>query len=608
MIEVRGRYFLSKEAYLKLGSAVLKVPNVLFVETGEADSYPAGFEALLVRSPVTTGKTQIVAPQNEMIRGQRSASVGENIMTLPNIIPFSSLIEGIELTYSREGDAQAFIAVGRDESIRKELESVSSPLIMISSAPEIAKDPYDTALTICSARLSIGFSRLLYAPGVVTPQNLSLLLYAGIDLSDASATDMASLTGTAYVDGFAYGRESLDEGICTCEACRAGTADTALWHNRLQLLAELRRCRLAIRDGRLREYVEARAAVSPWNAEFLKYLDTVHYPLFERFAPNANTMISAVTEHSLRRPDILRYINRLEERYRPPALKIALLVPCSNRKPYHLSKSHRLFAEAVDAAENAGQVHIITVTSPIGVVPQELETVFPAAHYDIPVTGQWSMEEKERSTGMLMRFLGRGSYSLVISHLSDERDFINDALENSGTAYVDTSMGNTRSVESLARLRAAIDSTGRMPKPRWEDRMAGLLSNLAAFQFGGGGRALVEGARFSGRYPNLRIIKGGEQTGMLTAHRGVISLTLHGADAIRASVSDYVVEMDDFKLRGNLFAAGVREAGQSIRIGDEAIICREGLVQAVGVASMSAVEMRERRKGEAVHVRHARKE
>lgn len=608
MIGPESRYFISKRVTTTIGKAKLSVPNVLFAETASTDMYGRSFEALLVPARLATDKVQFVASQNEMVHGAREAKTEERLVVMPNFIPFSSLIEGIEGSYQREKKGEVFISVGRDENIARELEDVTSKLISISNSPEISRDPYDMAMTLIRARESVGINRLLYVPGIATPQNLSLLIYSGADITDSAMTDLSSATGEVFVDGLVYRETLLDGEICFCRACTDGGSERALRHNRYQLLAELNRCRSAISDGRLREYVESRAQLSPWNSELLRYLDSVHYQSIEKYVPNAQTRIRAFTEHSFRRPDIVRYVNRVKERYHPPPLKIALLVPCSNRKPYFLSKSHRLFRDAMMQSVNRSQVHLITVTSPLGIVPEELETVFPAAHYDIPVTGQWSHEEKDRSLTMLDQLLSLGNYSLVVSHLEDERPFVNEALKERGVDFVDTSGGVTRSGESLRRLTEALDSAGKLPAVAWSERNRLLLSEVSAFQFGEGGRGLLSKTTVSGRYPNIRFFRDGVQLGMLTGQRGVISLTLQGADAIKDSAGDYTVEMDDFKLIGNLFAAGVRRAGPSIRIGDETIVTSGGAVTAVGVASMSAAEMNERKKGEAVHVRHVRKE
>ena len=38
-------------------------------------------------------------------------------------------------------------------------------------------------------------------------------------------------------------------------------------------------------------------------------------------------------------------------------------------------------------------VHQVIVTAPLGLVPRELEEIWPAANYDIPVTGEWDADE-----------------------------------------------------------------------------------------------------------------------------------------------------------------------------------------------------------------------
>jgi archaeosine synthase len=99
---------------------------------------------------------------------------------------------------------------------------------------------------------------------------------------------------------------------------------------------------------------------------------------------------------------------------------------------------------------------------------------------------------------------------------------------------------------------------------------------------------------------------GRTQMGMLTPDRGMISLTIDGAERIATS-GKFLVHMKDFEMTGNLFAVGVESADPDIRIGDEAIVMRKGKVEAVGVATMNGEEMADSAKGEAVRIRHKRK-
>jgi archaeosine synthase len=92
---------------------------------------------------------------------------------------------------------------------------------------------------------------------------------------------------------------------------------------------------------------------------------------------------------------------------------------------------------------------------------------------------------------------------------------------------------------------------------------------------------------------------------MLNPERGMISLTVEGAEAILPLMPK--VTMGDFELKGSLFAVGVSDADASIRAGEEVAIMRNGKLAGVGVAMMGGREMVEMRRGEAVKVRHKRK-
>ena len=107
-----------------------------------------------------------------------------------------------------------------------------------------------------------------------------------------------------------------------------------------------------------------------------------------------------------------------------------------------------------------------------------------------------------------------------------------------------------------------------------------------------------------GKYPYQKIMQRNTQLGMLTEERGLISLTLEGAQRL-ADSERYLVEIhDDFTLKGSVFAPGVKNADESIRIGDEVFIKKNKIICAVGVALMNGKEMNQSTRGEAVKIRH----
>ena len=85
--------------------------------------------------------------------------------------------------------------------------------------------------------------------------------------------------------------------------------------------------------------------------------------------------------------------------------------------------------------------------------------------------------------------------------------------------------------------------------------------------------------------------------------RGMLSLTLTGGEVL-SKKDAYWVEIEDFLPVGNIFAVGVRDAAREIRPGDEVAVRHGGEVRAVGTARLGWREMKDLRRGEAVHVRH----
>jgi archaeosine synthase len=66
--------------------------------------------------------------------------------------------------------------------------------------------------------------------------------------------------------------------------------------------------------------------------------------------------------------------------YNPPKREIAIFLPCALRKPYSRSPSHRLFQKVIDSQLHPDTYHIV-VFGTCGVVPRELELMYPFAHY-----------------------------------------------------------------------------------------------------------------------------------------------------------------------------------------------------------------------------------
>ena len=467
----------------------------------------------------------------------------------------------------------------------------SADVVVVPNAYELRKDPRRIVDVVVRLREAAGFGRLLCMLGIGEPSTVAILSYMGVDLFDDSLPRAAG----------------LERVLLMPEAEVAmGDGDVA-GANVDYMEAELAKVRMFIRADRLRELADQRSFSSPSNVALLRLYDQNAYGYAEETCSTVGCRFSCNSTQALRRPDLKRYRDRMRDYRKPEHKRILLLLPCSAKKPYHISKTHRAFASAIHTAQHDTLVHEVIVTSPLGMVPRELDACYPANSYDIPVTGEWKCEERAMIREMVGPLIQQG-YDKVICHLGDDYELVEGLAEMECTVVGDPT--SPKSLENLDRaLRAA--AKGMEPVDYLVDRN-NLARGLLEFQFGRDIADILmdENTYAIGKFPYWKFIredpedrKKKTQLGMMTPERGMVSLTLEGAE-ILAEAGYATVEIMDFELKGNLFAVGVIRADPRIRIGDEAIIVCDGQVRGVGVAMMCGREMTDLKRGIAVKVRH----
>jgi len=592
VLEVRTRCGIARTAHWASGEHTIATPCVLFAVTPRHGA-PSFAEVLLSETPSEDSRPTFV-DQGSIFRPRMALGP----LAIPPDDARPSVLADLERTTMPQGRI-AVATTAKDVEAHPEAEVVA-----LGDAIAYLRRPKPFVAAIVDLRRSMGYARLLYVPGLATPGNLAILAYGGVDLVDSTRVLFESTLDRFHTADGSWDAGEVDAGACSCPACSAGGAGKDLeGHNTRALFEESRYVAMAIRAGRLRELAERRAVNDPWSTAVLREFDLRYVEWQEAHAPVAGAPIYAYTAQSLLRPEVLRFRRRLVERYtKPPSARVLLLLPCSARKPYADSKTHRRFREALWAAGNPHAVHEVIVTSPFGLVPRELERMYPAAHYDVPVTGDWSRDEVPVLQGDLRSFLERNRYDAVIAHVVTEMPFVREVVGDAASTAGEKATDDT----SLAAMTEALASAVRdSPKVSAHARMAEDLHNLAVFQFGHEGGALVAGASFRGRYPDVRILKDGTQVGSVT-ELGKISLTLEGG-RILSAVDAHWVDIEDFHPEGSVFAVGVTGADERIRVGDEVVVRHAGDVRAVGVAAMNPREMVDLRRGEAVKVRHKAK-
>lgn len=577
---------------------------------------------------------------------------------LPRLVPRSygigPLSEASDLAVQEGPVAGALPSKGGTAHLKA--LAATADLVALQNLTELRGKPREFVRALAGARDAIGPRPLLYAASVADPASVSLLIYMGVDLVDDFQAIVAATAGTfLYTFGAVPGGLP---GACHCPACleffrgatggprrkarrdasdpnqgREGQGEegdlgrvlgegrgaasrrelpsvasdapvfkAALAHNRGAIHNEAMIAANEVNAGTLREFVESRVRAYPWLVAALRNLDREFFEPMEALTPIWKQRLHALSHESLHRPEVRRWGERLKTRYRPPpSVSVLLLVPCSARKPYSLSKTQRSIDRCLMGIRPAFAVHRAVVTSPLGIVPQELERVFPAAHYDIPVTGDWVAEEVNRVEEQVKALTALHHYRAVVSLVGDDLPQLATAVPR----IAECAAKGRPWDEALALAARAVGEALAGEKdvdPR--KRTLEDLASIGRFQFGAAAaEALFEGATPRGRYPWSRVFAGKEQLAMHVPDRGRLALTLGGAKRV-AAAGTYRVEIGPFELKGDLFAVGVKAADPEIRIGDSVAVVRDGSVVAAGFARMAGNEMMAMRRGSAVDVRH----
>lgn len=423
---------------------------------------------------------------------------------------------------------------------------------------------------------------LWYAPGSALPSTMHILCYSGFDLFDFLAVDLKSAQGIFCTPEGDLPADAMNSGICTCAGCQNQDLKS---HNRQALLHETALVRRFIEMSKLRELVEARCRMNANHVAILRHLDN-QYAFVESYVPVArNGVMRANSGESMQRVEVRRFAERLLSRYRPPKAGVSVLLPCSARKPYSLSQSHRRFQQAI-----AGRAHELIVTSPLGLVPRELECCYPAGHYDVPVTGYWDAEECAVISGILSQYFARHQYNRVIAHLEGGALKVAEkAAAECGITLEYSCKEHPTSDVALLTLNLALSGERRVK----DDRLHGMLS----WQFNVD--IDTRGITLRGHFPELFFSKGMTQLFSLDTGTGMLRPTFDGWNLIPAG---YRVYIDDFIPEGDILAPGVVNADPEIREGDEVLVIG-ARAMAVGRAAISAEEMHKSRHGVAVRVR-----
>lgn len=280
---------------------------------------------------------------------------------------------------------------------------------------------------IVTAKMNLPLERPLHLFGAGHPFMFALAVGLGCDLFDSAAYALFAKEGRYMTETGTSRLSELEYFPCACPKCAKTTPQQVnalpnkemqsflVEHNLHVCLAELKRVKQAIKENRLWEHMELRAHGHPSLLQAVRRLRS-YTEFIERHDPSVKSGgLFFFDSLGLARPEMARYRRKLAENYaQPAAAKILVLVPQTRTKPFHKSREFKRTANHVqDVMKDAAKmVHICSYAAPFGVVPLELDEVYPLSQNEVSMPPD--RDTADYVAQQLLDFIGRTDYRAIV--------------------------------------------------------------------------------------------------------------------------------------------------------------------------------------------------
>jgi 7-cyano-7-deazaguanine tRNA-ribosyltransferase len=310
-----------------------------------------------------------------------------------------------------------------------EMGKLPFPIHALGSPTEVMENyRYDVlADMILTCRKGIPIERPLHLFGAGHPSMFALAVSLGCDLFDSAAYALYAREGRYMTENGTWRLDQMDYFPCSCPRCISETPEGLrrkpakerevflAEHNLHVCLAELRRIKQAIRDGRLWEHTEMRLHAHPALLSALKRVRH-HEDFLQKYSPTTKSSgFFYFNSVGLARPEITHYRKHLTENYiAPQNAKVLFLVPQTRNKPFHkapeFKKIRQLFRSLGE--DLAAQVHVCVYAAPFGVIPLELDEVYPLSQHETALP--LDLETVEYVAAQTAEYIKRNRYLGVV--------------------------------------------------------------------------------------------------------------------------------------------------------------------------------------------------
>jgi 7-cyano-7-deazaguanine tRNA-ribosyltransferase len=471
----------------------------------------------------------------------------------------------------------------------------------------------DVIRIVLSVKEYLPPNRPVHLFGCGHPSFFAQAALIGCDLFDsasyakfAEANRMMLPSGTVHL-------KDLEQSPCNCPVCSKYSPEQIssqsksrrelllMEHNLWVSIAEIRRVRQAISEGKLFELAAYRARGHPSLYEaFQVVLD--YFNLIERYDPlGKGSSIFYTGPETVRHPRLERFHQRILERYPYRRTGTLLLIPSLADRPF--SDTAVLLANEVKL--RTSEELLLLFVTPFGIVPWELEHVYPAQQCIFPST------------------LDSDTLLIARRRLTDVLRLIeyDTAIALTRNTPLDAIIDNLEDLDGFLKLEKVTEIIKHLPPPTHEKQSWSKRKLKAIFSYQWlMKKELVEGfddsdISFSRSTGKIRYVMKDERILFtMVPTTGLLTPTFEGGDLLLNHGIDnrYLVKMNDdasdFVAKGkSALAKFVVQASPELRPGEEVVIVDNNkLLLGVGKALLSGHEMQAFKRGVAVSVRHAR--
>lgn len=459
------------------------------------------------------------------------------------------------------------------------------------------------------------------ASGKILPKYYPMLIYLGFDLIDATHIYTLSNNGFYNIKEGVIPLQKLQYFPCPCKICQLSSIEMLRQnpgrileflyrHNVYLAISYMNKVKQHMATEDFRGFVEKSALNDLHLLSMLKILDRDYFEFIKSYNPLLQKVqeISCIGEISYDRPDFREFRNRVVDNFAPEKFtKLIVLFTCSAKKPYSNSKSHQKLLKVLrdTAKSNFPFIQELILTSPLGVIPRQLENIYPANSYDISVTGVWSEEEIKITSEMLIALLSKYPKNVpIIAHLEENYKIIVERAAKKldlSIIYTNTTMGVTKE-SSLKSLEILVQQYSEKLASKEPTKDTSLLTSTDTRKIA----AVIDyffGEKISEEIikSNLKIRKdnklnlltiydknSGELIGKFSLTSGELKLTIIAVERVQQLENLHnTITFDGDQLKGStLFRPGIKDYGDSLQPSDIVIFIDGSKRKIIGMGTM----------------------